>query len=893
MLALERLVARAGSAQIEAPPSSAEPLALAAIGRLTTGGRTYSVWRIRSGADSARRVLLRSADGATSGSLTVAPHSDLFVRSEDVRSAHLLFADGVELHRLSPLPSAWHDARFVSDPLCSEPGTTLWVQHATGLLRVSPIDGQILFEIPTHTPAAIFALDPVDGSVWIWDFPQLVHVGLSGLYHAETLGLHPHAFAEIGADSARWAAVPRAAVDDAHRLWITLGHQLLMASAMNPLTAVATLDHSTVQMVFDSRARLLWLAGENRISAWPVGQAESAAAPVASWSSSALRLIAADAHNGGIWVLAGAHLSNYDAFGQLRADQSLRGAPRYLVAEGDPSGGVWLAGPGRLTHFSESAVPDVNAVGALLPLDLSLDLHAGTLWLSTPERILEYSEAGAPLAPFGKQPGDSFAPTAGVVSIASHLIKGIRSFADRGAPLIGFVAPDDAAPINLKRPPLVLQVSDREGHVVVQSLVLSINGSDTALSCSPGIELAMHCNLSKDLPEGQVRLRVSIADDSGNVSSAERTLLIDTVAPAPPPSARIHVLVSALDVTTLKGDAGAVEAGAQVLISNTRTGTRVQVQASGDGSFAATLAAASGDSLQLTVGDAAGNISAPIGLRVPLAEARLEILEPLDGLVTSLRDLTVRGSLTFDGGVAVNGRPVTLTRSPTGWEFRTRIPLAPGQNVVDAVAHQMDGTEIHVTRSVSLKNEEPFGIRISTQTGVVPLTVRFSVNEYAPLQASAVTFDFEGSGITTDGDAGVTHSHTYATAGHYVAIITVRGENGSRYRYEIPVTAIAPDELDDRLQALWRQFIDRLGSPDPAAAAPFMESGLASRMQASFVDLGARLRDIASSFSRPVPTNASGTLAEYIVTREIGGSTRAFAIYFRLGADGIWRLASL
>ncbi len=886
---LDALVLRAGSAEIAvpAPPTSSSTLSLAAMGRLAAGGRSYSIWRVRNSGGVERRIVVRSADTLASGVFDVSARSDLFVRSEVARGAHLLIADGAELSRLSPSSAAWSDPRAIPDPLCYEPATTLWVQHATGVMRVSPIDGRVLLDIPAQSASAVFAVDPVDGSVWIWDAPRMLHVDSSGVARA-------HGVSGSQLMSSARTQGPRLAVDDAHRLWIGLGHQVLMAAGTDAPKSLITLSYVPLHLSFDSRSHALWVGGMDRVSAWPTEPADTPTSlPLVAWSAPALRLMTPDSFSGGIWIVAGSRLLDYDISGQLRGETALQGRPPFTAMSGDPAGGVWLAGALRLAHFSASAVPDVAASSVLLPMAVAADSHAGTVWVASPERVVEYSETGRPIPIGGRQASDALTPAPGVALVTTRLITGLQIFVDRSPPRVEFVTPATGAIVNVKRPPIVFRVRDLEGHVSWDSLALGVNGAPAALVCANLVEPEVQCVLQDDLPEGSVSLVLTASDDGGNASAAELGITVDTRPPAAAAADRIQVHVSG-DLVSVIATEGAAEPGAVVHVVNARAGSRADGIADADGSFVISLVAASGDALEITLSDGAGNTSTPVHVPVPATSASLEVIEPADGITVSVRDLLVRGTVTGEAGVSVNSRPVTLVPSGNARSsFTVRVALASGANVIDAIAHLQSGEEIHASRTVSLNEPDPFGVRASLQAGVAPLTVRFAINEYTSLRATQVSVDFEGSGTAADAAPNLEQSHTYENAGEYTAAITVRGEDGSLYRYRVPVTVMSPDDLDRHLQIVWQQFIDGLSSADPSSASQFMEAGLASRFEDSFDALGTRLPTIVASFSRPVLTSASSTLAEYILTRDIEGSTRAFAVYFRLGADGIWRVASL
>jgi hypothetical protein len=102
--------------------------------------------------------------------------------------------------------------------------------------------------------------------------------------------------------------------------------------------------------------------------------------------------------------------------------------------------------------------------------------------------------------------------------------------------------------------------------------------------------------------------------NDGQVNSVPATTTItaeDTTPPPPINQASLTVGPVTNGQVMITGATGSVAGGAQVTITNTRTGQRVTVTATAYGSFTATLAAQGGDTLAFMTTNATGQASAP------------------------------------------------------------------------------------------------------------------------------------------------------------------------------------------------------------------------------------------------------------------------------------------
>jgi hypothetical protein len=143
---------------------------------------------------------------------------------------------------------------------------------------------------------------------------------------------------------------------------------------------------------------------------------------------------------------------------------------------------------------------------------------------------------------------------------------------------------------------------------VSEAGTLTIDGQPVSLDSS---------NLFTYVPlllEGANSLSLSATDEAGNSSELALLIILDTVVPAPADVGLIVVGAPVGGFVTVTGQPGAVEAGADVVVTNPITGESATVVAGPDGSFSVQIAAAVSGPLDVRVEDSAGNASATVSI---------------------------------------------------------------------------------------------------------------------------------------------------------------------------------------------------------------------------------------------------------------------------------------
>ena len=109
------------------------------------------------------------------------------------------------------------------------------------------------------------------------------------------------------------------------------------------------------------------------------------------------------------------------------------------------------------------------------------------------------------------------------------------------------------------------------------------------------------------LQEGVNMLTLVATDLAGNTHTAIRSVRLDTIPPAAIVVDTINISDVIAGTVTVTGQAGSVESGSRITLTNLRTGEVVEVFAQADGSFEAIISAEYGDSLSIVSIDAANN----------------------------------------------------------------------------------------------------------------------------------------------------------------------------------------------------------------------------------------------------------------------------------------------
>lgn len=266
---------------------------------------------------------------------------------------------------------------------------------------------------------------------------------------------------------------------------------------------------------------------------------------------------------------------------------------------------------------------------------------------------------------------------------------------------------------------------------------VSINGVVTE------IDAQFRFNKTLALLEG-VNLVTAIASDrAGNAATEMRTVYLDTSAPLIPDASLIQISFSVSGSVTISGVTRAAEPGAQLRVTNRRTGAVATAIVAADGGFTLTIAADPGDQLDILVVDRAGNSSTVLNSVVPMSAPPLPgtnyvphdpalIAPPLDPVIPTslfaatsfLYSGTQRIQFGVEDGVIEEKRVAVLRGMATD---RNGAPI-PGVTITI-----LDHPELGWTAT---REDGVFDI---VANGGGPLTVRYEKSGYLPVQRKIET----------------------------------------------------------------------------------------------------------------------------------------------------------
>lgn len=492
------------------------------------------------------------------------------------------------------------------------------------------------------------AVNPDDGSVWLSRHKKLYHFDALGKL-IDVLSL-PKKIEALTFDTAR------------NHLWVATQKLLTVYDASGtPINSISPAGAKHIRhMVYDEGADSLWVAIDKNIL-----RRYDANTPRGEFEVSVFKEIIALAsdYQDGLWVVAGKHLLKVDAMGKetFRLKPfSGKGGKKIIDIVCDPAdGSVWIS--------SKEAIYLVSAEGELQP-EFSLvsgkqrpKMHALALYSDVmppqleiiqpqegnllnrnpPEIKLRYDDTGIGVDTTTlafKMNGESlrvscdFQERSASCIPDSPLLEGVNMLRVVIGDFHGNISFPASVEFTIDSLSPVITFQLPVGDVITNSQSFTLSGqlSEHATLYLDGIPLAVMDDLSFShqvmLIDGLNQLTFTATDAAGNTSTAVAQVTLDIVPPPAPDISLILVSLSNNETITVSGQAGSVEGGAQVTLTNTRTGESVEVFADLTGGFAAQLAAQTNDHIQIQTADAAGNNSEQQTLTV----SQVDDMVPLD-----------------------------------------------------------------------------------------------------------------------------------------------------------------------------------------------------------------------------------------------------------------------
>ena len=371
---------------------------------------------------------------------------------------------------------------------------------------------------------------------------------------------------------------------------------------------------------------------------------------------------------------------------------------------------------------------------------------------------------------------------------------------------------------------------------------------------------------------------------------------VDTSPPPPPDLSKITVSGVTNGQVTITGTQGSVEASAQVKVVNVTTGAMATVTANIDGSFTILLTAQEGNSLAITVTDAAGNVS-PVRSTQVGAAVQVAITYPAQGAIIDQNETVVRGTVQgpFNTGVTVNG-VVALVHNGSFVAEHVQMGFADPV-VITAVATTLSGQTAQAAVTIHDGSHSPvvLAVKVSPNSGVAPLAVTFEAQfgSTVPIQSLSMDFDGDGTFDFTTADPNAPLQHTYTTPGLYTARLRVTDQQGGMFNAEAAVAVQDVTAMDIMFKSMWSNMNAALVAGDIPTALTFLDAAAQRKYEPVWQVLLPHMAEIVASYSPLRGVEIGQNVAEYGVNRTINGENRLFLIYFLRDKTGVWRLAAL
>lgn len=385
-----------------------------------------------------------------------------------------------------------------------------------------------------------------------------------------------------------------------------------------------------------------------------------------------------------------------------------------------------------------------------------------------------------------------------------------------------------------------------------------------------------------------LRFTLTVFDNDGESTTASVT--VTALAPLPPPDSRAVSAASGVDGSVIvNGLPGSVTGGTDVHLQDLTTGRETLVRAGVDGSFASSLSPPAARLLAVWATDPRRNASPPVVVGVGTV-LDIVLTSPADGSRAAGNTVNVTGVVNGlpNAGVSVNDVPACEYK---GRFYVNRVPLDPGTNLLTAIAHTADG--ISASAALLVTGGTPSALTVSADPpcGHAPHATRFSVQDGAGSGVSSLEIDFDGDGrVDYVGDGKAPAPHTYTSPGVYQARVTARDRAGAAVVSSHWIVVWDAADTDALLRSIYTGMLGRLRVGAVDGALNFLSTGVQDKYQEIFDTLRDDLPTIVDQLGTLKRGPIGSEMAEYLVTRDLGGQQTAFPVYFLRGTDGVWRI---
>lgn len=465
---------------------------------------------------------------------------------------------------------------------------------------------------------------------------------------------------------------------------------------------------------------------------------------------------------------------------------------------------------------------------------------------------------------------------------------------DNLPPGVGFLQPSAGAFV---RQTITVQAQATDGGSGVASLVLSADAQALTATLSPAppapsVTTTATWNTAA-VPDGTHTITATATDRAGNSASAARSVIVDNTPPdtqiTDGPAAQISTTTATFTFTGTDNltpvanlqFAWLLDGGAFSAFSPTTTATFSNLTA-GSHTF------------QVKARDLAGNEDpTPAQRQFTVTLLTVRITAPAAGATVPTGSLLVRGTVNAGGaevGVAVNGIPTAVQ----GTGFAALIPVTPDTTSLTAVATTTTGATASHTVAITVSGTlaSATTLLVSPQSGVVPLTVRFSLPR---VPGATIGLDFDGNGtVDFAGPSLEGQTFTYTLPGIYFPRAMVTDAGGTQSTVTAVVNVLAPDQMDALLKGKWNAMKTALIRNDIVGALQFFTPEQQPRFRTLFTDLSAQIAQIAQDMQDIQLVYVIENTAKYRLrrTQPYGGQlvTITYYVYFIQDGTGLWSI---
>jgi sugar lactone lactonase YvrE len=400
-----------------------------------------------------------------------------------------------------------------------------------------------------------------------------------------------------------------------------------------------------------------------------------------------------------------------------------------------------------------------------------------------------------------------------------------------------------------------------------------------------------------DVQDGAHTLAAIATDRAGNSATMGRVVVVDNTAPD------TEITAGPSDAITQPSATFAFTGEDNLTpVSSLRFSWRLD-----GGAWSAFTGATTVTVAELTTGshlfeviarDLAGNDDPTPAARTfalsPVGRLGIAITEPVAGAAVAVGAVLVRGTVDAAAGpvsVSVNGFAALVH----GAQWAAEVPIAPGDNVVTAVAMAPSGAEATASLIVSGSAGLPsISFRAEPPSGVGPLAVTWRIASRGP--RPLIGFELDSTGAAGFGAPQAVLDGTqsiYPAAGLLFPTVRAIDDQGNVYVARTVVQVEDAQGASVRFQELWNGFRARLLAGDHTGALTYLSPGLRPRFQPIFQQLGADLPAVATALGPIELIDSLDDLAEAAIVQLENGSPFLYFIYFRRDNRGRWLIQEM